>query len=684
MKKNMLFVVAFACMQFCLGNGVLIKNQETGEYATMTESVVFADVQNQVATIISSQTFVNQYATAFDGKYGFPMPSEASVTQLRWRINGGDWNYAQFTPGGGGNTGSGGAVNPTLEDYMGETPLYFSFNNPIEPEDVVEVELTYVELLPYSFNEVTFEFPSDYSLIQPSISGTQSFLFEMYSERTIMDVQLLTNSGTITNDGNNATVSIEVTNGASLEDVLIVYELSSEELGVIAFSTLLPEGTVECDDFGDGFFGLVIEPESNANTEVIDKNFILIMDRSGSMSGNKIAQAKDAASFIVNNLNANDKFNIVSFSSDVNSVTPELAPYNVTTQNDALQYIDDMVATGSTNISGALVYSIEQFEAFNPEEVNIVVFFTDGAATSGQTNTQTILEMVQDAVLANETQIFMYTFGIGESVTTDLLTNLAIQNNGFPTFLGNNEIEDVISNFYLTIKNPVLLNPELTIDPPNAIDQLFPTPLPNLYKGQQLIMAGRYTQDQAIDFTLTGYAFNEQVEYSYNIELSDFNDPNYAFLPKLWAKKKLESLLLLYYSYPPGSPEAEEILDEIEETSICYEVLSPFTGLSDGSPLSIEEFLAELEETNLPFTPNPFTQQTVAYVNLHAGDRVRMEIYGIDGKLIDTDEFLATEGANEIRWDGTDRSSVEVEPGLFIYRIYVNGKLQFYGKLIKK
>jgi Ca-activated chloride channel family protein len=681
MKKFLLLFLVGLMSLFSNANSVVIVDGTNETYLRMTQSQIDVVVQNQIATIVSSQKFINDFGSSQIIKYAFPVPVEASVTQLRWRINGGDWEVAEFIIGDPSGGGGGGTYHPNLIQYLGDTPVFLEITDALANTAEIEFEISYVELLPYSFNEVTFEYPSDYSLIQTDIiENFQNLNFSLFSDRTIENVEMFNNAGDITNDGNVATVTFNVFESTSINDILIVYELASDELGVIPFSTFL-EGIVnECDEYGEGFFGLVIEPESNASTTVIDKNFILVVDKSGSMSGNKIIQAKEAANFIVNNLNIGDYFNIVDFSSSVDSYSPELLEYNIANANGALAYIDTINANGGTNIAESLVVSINQFEAVSQDKANIIVFFTDGQATSGITGTSAILDLVQNTVMVNETEIFLFTFGIGENVTTDLLTNLAIQNNGFVTFLGDDEIQDVISNFYLTIRNPVLLNTEITTNPPNVLSEVYPEPFPNLYKGQQLVLAARYTMPETFSLTLTGTAFNEPVEYVYELDLSSMNNAEFSFLPKLWAKKKIESLTIQYYSYPPESPEAMALLDIIEQTSICYQVLSPFTGLGD--PLEIEEFL-DAGSTSLNFFPNPFTEQTSAIINLKVPETILIRIYSIDGRLVKVIKIDGKYGPNRIEWNGENENGDALGAGIYLYTVKIGKENANSGKLIK-
>ncbi|MBK6773501.1 MAG: VWA domain-containing protein [Ignavibacteria bacterium] len=178
----------------------------------------------------------------------------------------------------------------------------------------------------------------------------------------------------------------------------------------------------------------------------------MILDRSGSMSGTKIVQAKNAAAYIVNNLNPGDKFNIVDFETNVYSFRNRHVPYSVQTRDSALTYIQNISASGSTNISGAYSTAVPHFNAANDSTANIIIFLTDGLPTVGITQTTQLLAHVRNLILTTETKIFLYSFGIGTDVDQQLLTLMSSQNNGFAEFLLNDQVEERITNFYRRIK----------------------------------------------------------------------------------------------------------------------------------------------------------------------------------------------------------------------------------------
>ena len=405
------------------------------------------------------------------------------------------------------------------------------------------------------------------------------------------------------------------------------------------------------------------------------------------MGGNKIVQARNAASFIVSNLNQGDKFNIVDFSSDVSAFQPAHVDFNPTNASQAQGYISGILASGSTNISGAFSVAIPQFAVTNDSTANIIVFFTDGEATSGITNTQGILDHVQDLVNASETEIMVFPFGIGAGANEQLLSQLASQNDGTAFFLGNDELEASITQFYLLIRNPVLLNTEMSFSL-SGISQAYPSPLPNLYVGQQMIVAGRYVNPGTVDVNLIGEAFGQPVSYSYPLELTNEPVSSYQFLPKIWAKKKIENLLVQYYILGPGSPAADEIRAEIVTISLNYGVITPFTSFTDPT-LGIEELFSN--EVDLPVSfkvlanfPNPFNAGTTIRfeTNQILNRDVTIMIYNSLGQLVKIlTRTVSGPGVYEAFWDGTLQNGELAPSGVYVYLIDF-GSAILGGKMI--
>jgi len=592
--------LAFLCLLFTSFNvtystGIVFLKDANG-LAKLNTVSVRAEVKNQISRVTSTQVFINNADSNQKIKYAFPLLEGANPISLRWKIGNGEWQVAEVSaeeqdtdiPSGSTGGGGSGSSNPSdIDAYLGVNPLFFEPNGELLPNQEITFELRYVQLLEYAFGEVSFKYPNQYSLIQSEPINSTTFEFLLDSDRSIegleiddFDVEKFINT-------NTASLAYEGINLTADTDFNVRYTLNSEELGMLSMSTFLPDSTVACDAEGRGFVSFIIEPESNPDVEVIKKNFTLIIDRSGSMRGDKIDKAKEAAIFITNNLNDGDFFNIITFASSVNSFKPAHVPFSLINQAEALDFIDDIEAIGLTNIGEVLETSINQFGAVEDGKANIIIFFTDGIPTSGFEQTDQILGLVEDTNADVGAEITLFTFGVGEDVDKGLLTLLAQENSGLVEFLDPENFEEDLINFFLQINNPVLVNTQIEILPAGVIQSITPVQMPNLYKGQQLILSGRYEDVQDINISLTGNAFSIPVSYDFQIALSDSNEVEHSFLPKIWAKQKIDELALDYHlaNLPV---EQDAIEDDINQLSQCYGVVNvDFNGFTD-SALEVE------------------------------------------------------------------------------------------------
>ena len=247
-------------------NGLCIVNAADGTHLELISTHTVVVVNDQVATVTTLQTFRNHLGSPHTIKFGFPLSGTASATNLRWQYAG-NWYTADFSPmpqdttlpGGGGNED----IETNIRDYLGSNPLYFDLGQTIGADSFLTVELTYVDLLPYAFNRVTFDFPGDYTAFQTAPLEIQTLIFQLNSQRTIdllaseshpdAEIDLQTYQGTLT---------IQRVNEPANKDYEIHYELNANELGLFSFSTYLPDSSVVCDDAGRGFFAFNLSANS--------------------------------------------------------------------------------------------------------------------------------------------------------------------------------------------------------------------------------------------------------------------------------------------------------------------------------------------------------------------------------------------------------------------------------------
>lgn len=692
-RKVLFVILAVSISLNAFSNAVAIVDATAKKVLQLNASTVSAEVNNQVAVVTSTQVFYNQLNETVHIKYAFPLYQDASAVGLRWKING-TWYTASFSPepadttlpGGGG----GGSTNdPDLVAYLGNTPLYFDLEDSIAAGSFVTFELTYVQLLPYAYNVVSFEHPNNYSLIQTAPLDTQLLSIHILSGRIIDGIDLISHApDSISYTTTEAFASCLLLNQSAAHDYYLEFTLNPDDLGLIGFSTFLPDTMSVCDESGNGFFAFIVEPDPG-DSVIIQKVFTLIIDHSGSMSGDKMEQAKDAAVFIVNNLNFGDKFNIISFDDQVNSLFSDHKDVNLTNQNLAINYINTLYAGGGTNISGAFGTAIPQFNNSNGDISNAIIFLTDGQATAGITETGQILSYVSTLIASNEVEgLSINTFGIGYDVNTSLLSQLASQNNGLATFFDAGDLLDVVSNFYLSIQSPVLLNTSMTFNP-NLVSEAFPVPLPNLYIGHQLIVVGRYDEPGSVNVTFKGLKYGDTVIYNYSLDLTDTLSNANLFLTKLWAIDKINNEMIQYYALDPASSTATVLKEKIIALSLCYGVISPFTSFTGntggGGGVLVEEIPDAGDDARLQNYPNPFrTTTTIQFsVTKDIHQIVSCSIMNAKGEIIRLLEvYVGQNGNYQFEWDGKDASGREVIAGYYPFTIKI-GEQAFSGVMEK-
>ena len=689
MKKALILFFLYISLPL-FANGIAIFNDENGICLKLVSSKVEVTVNNQVAVIKTTQTFKNELGIDVNVKYGFPLPNGASASKLMWKVNN-LWYQANIAATPQDTTHPGGNTNIKIQQYLGTTPLYFSIPQEITNDSLIVVELTYVQLLNYKNGKVFFNYPNNYSLIQTSYVAEQIFDFKLNSSRTIDSLNFTSHTGaTISNTGNLGSIYYQLYEEPASKNYDVNYNLSLSELGLFGFSTFLPDSVVP-DSYGKGFFTFVAEPDPNQNSGTINKRFTFIIDQSGSMYGVAMDQAKEAARFVVNNLNPGDMFNLIAFSTYVTPFQPAhviASPENI---QSALNFINGLSASGSTNISGAFDTAVPQFTNSGSTYANIILFFTDGEPTMGITVPTELSQHINNIISSTDTTICLYSFGVGAYVNQQLLNIISTNNKGFAYFVGTTQLQQAISDFYLTIRNPVLLDPQISVSP-NVTLEIYPQNLPDMYKGTQLIISGRYIEPTVVNIKFKGNAFGNQVEYNYNLDLTGNELPDYQFLPKIWAKTKIEHLLVLYNNLNPNSPEALAIKQQIITLSRQYMVITQFTSFTGGIVGDIEEqetkqLIAASSFELIGNYPNPFNPSTTIKIMVNADihEDAEIHIYNTLGQLIRTIYLqINGKGVYEVRWDGRDQRGNIVSSGVYLYSLNLGNTVLVKKMILSK
>ena len=317
----------------------------------------------------------------------------------------------------------------------------------------------------------------------------------------------------------------------------------------------------ERDD--DGYFGLLFAPVIELD-EAVARDVVLVLDRSGSMEGDKMAQAIDAAEFVLDNLGPDDRFAVVDFSRYIRVFDDELHP--ATDAGDGIDYVRDIHASGNTNISGALDRALEFLDGERP---STLVFLTDGLATVGIESADGILELAERSA-PERTQVFA--FGVGYDVDTLLLDALATTFNGSSHYVTPEERIDLeVSRLWEKVSTPVLSDVEISIDGVETWD-LAPAALPGIFAGDQTLLTGRYDGDGEATVTVSGHSAQGPEEFTYDVRFPqrDEDDPTVA---QMWGQRYVADLLTELRI----EGVRESLVEEIVEVANQFGIVTPYT-----------------------------------------------------------------------------------------------------------
>jgi Ca-activated chloride channel family protein len=254
----------------------------------------------------------------------------------------------------------------------------------------------------------------------------------------------------------------------------------------------------------------------------------------------------------------------VAFSTGVTPFADRLQP--ALSASEAARWVDSLVAQGGTNIDLALLTAMG---LANQERPAILIFLTDGLATEGVTGTEQILADVQRAAPGN---VRLFDFGVGDDVDTILLDTLAEQNHGASAYVRpGQDIDEAVSGFYARVSTPVLSDVKLDFGGAEAFD-LYPNPLPDLFAGSQLVLAGRYQNPGPGAVSLAGTVNGRPQSFRYGDQFFSRSGGG-EFIPRLWATRKIGYLLNQIRLHG----ENQEVIDQIVKLSIRYGIITPYT-----------------------------------------------------------------------------------------------------------
>lgn len=523
---------------------------------------VKVEIVNQVARTSVDQVFVNHFGQDIEGTYIFPVPEGASVSEFAMYI-GNERVQGEILDSREARRVYEDIVrrmrDPGLLEYMGRN-LFRARVFPIPAKGEKRVQISYTEVLKSDGGLVKYLYPLNTERFSRDPLDDVSISVRVESEVPIVNVYSPSHKVSVRKDGpGRALVGYEEKRVRPDKDFLVYYSLSKDDVGLSFMNWAGPDG---------GYFMLLASPRyAAAGEKAVNKSIVLVLDSSGSMSGAKIRQAKEAARFILNHLGPRDEFSLVDFDDGVTAFSEALVPATAENVVRALKFVDGIEDSGGTNINDALIQALSRMRG--GERPNYVLFLTDGLPTVGTTETADILKHVQEA---NSSRSRVFVFGVGNDVNTELLDRISSDHRGTSVYIGETEdLEAAISSFYEKISSPLLS--DLTVSFGGIeTSQVYPRALPDLFKGSQLVLVGRYRGRGPVSVVLTGKSGREEKRFALAGRAIAKGD-SFNFLPRLWATRRIG--YLLEEIRLQGSN--QELADEIRRLGLKYGIVTPYT-----------------------------------------------------------------------------------------------------------
>ncbi len=538
-------------------------------------------IDGQICTTSVDEEFYNPNSQRLEGTYLFPIPANAQIDKFAMEINGKE-TEAELLPADKARSIYEDIVrrerDPALLEYS-DRGVFRVHIYPIEPDSRKQVKISYTEVLKADSGLVSYTYPLNTEKFSAAPIHDVSITVQLNSDRPLTSIYSPTHEVEITRpDPNHAVIGYEAKDVKPDTDFQLFFAPQKQDVSL----DLL---TYRDNPDDDGYFLLLASPGADAKERHLPKDVVFVLDTSGSMADDhKLVQAKKALRFCLENLNQDnhipdpkvpgdtndsDRFEIIRFSTEPEALFGKLTESFQQNISKAEDFVDKLRPEGGTAIFDAL----HQAMALRPEKSGrpfVVVFITDGMPTVGEVNNDAIVAETDQAANSG-TRVFC--FGLGTDVNAHLLDRIAENTHAVSDYiLPNEDLEIKVSNFFAKIREPVLSDVKLTFPDGIKVTKMYPQTMPDLFKGDQLVLCGRYSGDGSGDCTIEGSSGGDHQSYKIPVTFAKASDAQ-PFVPRLWASRRVAYLLDEIRLHG----ESDELKTEATDLARQFGIVTPYT-----------------------------------------------------------------------------------------------------------
>lgn len=557
-----------------------VESEETGvDSFPLKKTSVSASINGIIADVRVVQTYANEGNSPINARYVFPASTKAAVHGMQMQIGSQTVTAVIKEKEEAAQEFEAAKSAGKSASMMSEqTANVFTMDVAnIMPGDDVRIELHYTELITPVDGVYQFVFPTvvgpryvgpilDDSGTREEWTGTP-YLMEGAAPFDAYDINVNVSAGVpITSlsssshdinigwtENTNANVTLaDSSDYAGNRDFILDYKLTDEQIS----SGLI---TSQCGD--TNFFMLMLEPpERYEAVDIPDREYIFVLDVSGSMSGFPLDTAKELINNLVSDLRETDTFNLILFSGTSYQMSTRSLPATKENVDRALNLIQKQSGAGGTELSAALEQALR-----NPADEDTarnIVIITDGYIY-GESD---VFQLINE----NLDQADFFSFGIGSAVNRYLIDGIAAIGQGESFIVTKVEqAAKTAEKFRTYIQSPVLTDIKVSFQNFDAYD-VEPMLLPTLYAQKPVVLLGKWRGEASGTIQITGKTGSG--DFSQSIHVADAVSDAGGSLCYLWARKRMERLTD-YGSYD-CNPEVQE---EVTQLGLSYSMITPYT-----------------------------------------------------------------------------------------------------------
>ena len=305
---------------------------------------------------------------------------------------------------------------------------------------------------------------------------------------------------------------------------------------------------------------MLMPPDGETPEATLHRELIFVIDRSGSMSGASMQQAKAALRLAVARLGAADRFNLIAFNNRSEPLfsTPQAA--TETNRGRAIRFIDRLRAEGGTEMLPALELALGQTD--EADYLRQVVFLTDGSVGNEQELFALIQKKLGDARL--------FTVGIGSAPNSHFMQRAADFGRGSFSYIGDlSGVSGSMQTLFAKLEHPSMRNIRLEWLGSGTLD-VEPQRLPDLYLGEPLLLA---IKGDILDGELIVAGERADNPWRRRVKMSERQEQRPG-IHALWARQRIDSLMA-----SPASMSREMKRQAVLELALDHQLVSPYTSL---------------------------------------------------------------------------------------------------------